>query len=77
MALEEKHYLAYMLRLWQVDDADHSHWRASLESPHTGERCNFVDLETLFVFLRDRTITSSTAGEERAELGRGGDEDEN
>lgn len=72
MAPEEKHYLAYMLRLWQVDDAEQPRWRASLESPHTGERCNFVDLETLFVFLRERTITSSMDGEELADLGRGG-----
>jgi hypothetical protein len=27
-------------------------WRASLESPHTGERWGFADLEEMVAFLR-------------------------
>jgi hypothetical protein len=47
-------YLAYMLRLWRTED-DERGWRASVESPHTGERQAFADLETLFAFLQERT----------------------
>jgi hypothetical protein len=53
MQSEDKHYLAYMLRLWRADDADAPIWRASLESPHTGERHGFHDLEALFAFLKE------------------------
>jgi hypothetical protein len=48
-------YLAYMLRLWQVEGEGESFWRASLESPHTGERHGFASLETLFAFLEQHT----------------------
>ena len=50
-----QHYLAYMLRLWQAGTDEGLAWRASLESPHTGERQGFADLETLFVFLKEKT----------------------
>ena len=52
----ESRYLAYMLRLWRVGDAGQPIWRASLESPHTGERHSFADLETLLRFLQERTV---------------------
>jgi hypothetical protein len=55
MATEKKHYLAYMLRLWQEKDDAGVAWRASLESPHTGERLGFASLEALFSFLRERS----------------------
>lgn len=51
MSTEPGRYLAYMLRLWQVGGEDEPTWRALLESPHTGERRGFADLETLVVFL--------------------------
>jgi hypothetical protein len=54
MTNEEDRYLAYMLRLWQTDDGDPA-WRASLESPHTGERRGFTDLKALFEFLKEKT----------------------
>jgi hypothetical protein len=44
-----------MLRLWQVSDEGEAIWRASLESPHTGERQGFADLATLFAFLEEKT----------------------
>jgi hypothetical protein len=52
---ENDAYLAYMLRLWQAGENGQSTWRASVESPHTGEHQIFVDLETLFAFLEERT----------------------
>jgi hypothetical protein len=47
-------YLAYMVRLWRIEDDDEPVWRASIESPHTGERQVFADLESLIAFLRER-----------------------
>jgi len=47
-------YLAYMLRLWQASSKE-SDWRASLESPHTGERQGFASLDDLFDFVQRRT----------------------
>ena len=55
MVAEQPGYLAYMLRLWQVNDGGISVWRASVESPHTGERHGFANLELLFAFLEEKT----------------------
>lgn len=44
-------YLSYLLRLWRVSGEEKAVWRASLESPHTGERRGFANLEDLFAFL--------------------------
>ncbi len=51
----ERDYLAYMLRVWKARTDDGPIWRASLESPHTGERQAFADLAALFAFLQERT----------------------
>jgi hypothetical protein len=51
---ERPEYLAYLLRMWRVDEDGGSHWRASLERPSNGERLIFTSLETLFEFLRHR-----------------------
>lgn len=58
MTRQREPYLAYMLRLWRVEDQVQPTWRASLESPHTGERRAFSDLALLFAFLKDRTDDS-------------------
>lgn len=55
MMTEQPGYLAYMLRLWRANDDGQPVWRASLESPHSGERHGFANLETLFVFLEEQT----------------------
>jgi hypothetical protein len=55
MTAEQPGYLAYLLRLWQVNDDGKPVWRASLESPHTGERHSFANLEMLFAFLVEKT----------------------
>jgi hypothetical protein len=52
---ERPGYLAYLLRMWQVNDGGNSVWRASLESPHTGERHGFANLELLFAYLEEKT----------------------
>jgi len=47
-------YLAFLLRIWQIKDAEQLIWRASLEDPHTGERQGFATYEALIDFLRER-----------------------
>jgi len=56
MTAEQRRYLAYMLRLWQVSSDGEPIWRASLESPHSGERRGFANLEMLFAFLEEKTV---------------------
>ena len=44
-------YYAYLLHLWRSEYQGRRQWRASLESPHTGKRQLFFNLEQLFAFL--------------------------
>lgn len=60
-------YYAYMLRLWRSESQGRRQWRASLESPHTGERQLFSDLEQLFAFLSER-CEGQTPGASQEEL---------
>jgi hypothetical protein len=55
MSSEQPGYLAYMLRLWQVNDGGKPAWRASVENPHSGERYGFANLDLLFAFLEEKT----------------------
>jgi hypothetical protein len=55
----QPHHLSYLLRVWTVDQNGTQIWRASLESPQTGERLGFPDLRALFAFLRRQTSTAS------------------
>ncbi len=45
------YYLSYLLRLWQAGRSQ-VNWQASLESPITGKRKGFSNLESLFDFIR-------------------------
>jgi hypothetical protein len=71
MSSESEGYLAYMLRLWQAGGNDRTAWRASLESPHTGERQGFSSLELLFAFLEEKTA-GQWQGVEQPDLLRSG-----
>ncbi|UCC75795.1 MAG: hypothetical protein JSW37_09770 [Anaerolineales bacterium] len=55
MREEQRRYLSYLLRLWQVGSGAEGVWRASLEDPHTGEHKGFGSLEDLFEFLGEQT----------------------
>jgi hypothetical protein len=59
MSEEPPRYLAYMLRIWQASAGGNLSWRATLESPHTGERQGFPDLKSLFAFLEEKTSIAS------------------
>jgi hypothetical protein len=52
MSREQRGYISYLLRLWQIGSEGELAWRASLESPHTGERRGFANLTDLFTFLQ-------------------------
>jgi hypothetical protein len=54
MPREQHRYLSYLLRLWQIESEGELVWRASLESPHTGERRGFASLKALFAFLQQQ-----------------------
>jgi hypothetical protein len=64
MTEQRRGYVAYLLRLWQVNDGEATAWRASLESPQTGERRGFASLADLFTFLESeacRIVQDQTA----------------
>jgi hypothetical protein len=52
--------VSYLLRMWRDSDdeksptSEESPWRASLQSPHTGDMVGFGSLDDLFDFLRDQ-----------------------
>jgi hypothetical protein len=52
-------YLSYLIRLWEADVDGRKVWRASAESPHTGERHAFADLSLLVGFLEEQTFYRS------------------
>jgi hypothetical protein len=51
MSNRRRGYVAYLLRLWQAEGGENAPWRASLESPQSGERQGFASLMDLFTFL--------------------------
>ena len=51
MVKQERRYISYLVRLWQGRSGGDLVWRASLESPHTGERRGFASPPDLFSFL--------------------------
>ena len=53
MSREQRGYLSYLLRLWQIRSEGKLVWRASLESSLTGERKGFASLTDLFTFLEE------------------------
>jgi len=55
MKKQQRRYRSYLLRLWQTSNGKKQIWRASLESPGSGERQGFADLQDLFDFLQIQT----------------------
>jgi hypothetical protein len=66
MGKEQSDYISYLLRVWWSNGGKTA-WRASLESPHTGERIGFASLDELFVFLRQQTGVVSDSEDSREE----------
>jgi hypothetical protein len=59
---QEQRYLSYLLRLWQTSDGRRQVWRASLESPGSGERQGFASLRGLIEFLEAQMDPSDREG---------------
>ena len=49
----QRPHVSYLLRLWQVESKGAVIWRASLQSPNTGERRGFTSLADLLSFLEE------------------------
>ncbi|MFN2108818.1 MAG: hypothetical protein ACK2UI_04095 [Anaerolineae bacterium] len=64
MSEEKQRYHSFLLRLWQVKENEHTAWRASLESSHTGERWGFAGLDAAYAFLRRRISEAPGSGGE-------------
>lgn len=64
-------YLSYMLRMWETDDGESRIWRASLETPGSGERRGFADLQSLMDFLAHQAERQDEEGREPDAEGRG------
>jgi hypothetical protein len=73
MSSEHRHYVSYLLRLWQTRSGGELVWRASLESPHTGERWGFASLADLFTFLEE-VVSKGTQGQAVPEVDVRGDD---
>ena len=74
MSREQRGYVSYLLRLWQIRSEGELVWRASLESSLTGERKGFANLGDLFDFLQEQTGAVFDADGGQNEAKRGGDE---
>jgi hypothetical protein len=48
-------YLAYLLRIWRVEERGEIRWHAVLERPGDGKRFAFPTLEAAFGFLVECT----------------------
>ena len=60
-------YLSYLIRLWEADVDGRKVWRASAESPHTGERHAFADLSLLLDFLGEQTSSGQFSDDREPE----------
>ena len=48
----QRAYVSYLLRLWQAQDNGEWTWQGSLESPQTGQRWVFANLDDVLAFVR-------------------------
>jgi len=48
-------YLAYLVRLWKVNQDEQCCWRVSIEDPFTGERHGFVNVNAFIAFIKEKT----------------------
>ena len=69
MSEQERCYLSYLLRLWQIESKGQLVWRASLEDARTGERQGFASIEALLAFLRTVADTVTDLPEDENAVG--------
>ena len=68
MTNKDTHYLSFLLRLWLADDDGEPARRVSIESPLTGERKGFANLDELCRYLQ--LLTVNEAGDAHDENGQ-------
>lgn len=51
LRLVKRHYLSYLLRIWQTSSAESPKWVASLEDPHSHQVTHFGSLDALLQYL--------------------------
>ncbi|MDQ5850808.1 MAG: hypothetical protein M3380_01825 [Chloroflexota bacterium] len=76
MASEQRQYVAYLLRLWQVTSVGGRVWRASLQDVHTGERQGFASVAQLIAFLEAQTRGTPGAADADGRPPKGGEPSE-
>lgn len=64
MITRPQRYRSYLLRIWRDSGDTGEEWRASLETPGTGERRCFANLEALYRWLRSQAGLESLPGPE-------------
>jgi hypothetical protein len=64
MTEAQEPYLAYLLRIWPVEEHGKETWRASLQCVSSGDRTGFENMEDLIEHLRKRTQGKSERTEE-------------
>ena len=69
MGEEQRRYLSYLLRLWQIESKGQLVWRASLEDARTGERQGFASIDALLAFLREQTDVVTDSPEDENAVG--------
>lgn len=69
MRREQRRYLSYLLRLWQIRSGGELVWRVSLESSRTGEHTGFASLDALFAFLQQQMGVVSDSDGDDDEIG--------
>lgn len=67
MSDEPDAYQTYVLRLWRAKCQGKWQTRASLESPHTGERQVFASLEQLFAYLNEQRERQAMTGDTQSQ----------
>ena len=69
MKKQQRRYHSYLLRLWQTSNGKKQIWRASLESPGSGERQGFASLKDLYGFLCTQTGLENCAHDIQSRIG--------
>lgn len=67
MSQDRPRYLSYLIRMWPVKEMRGWQWRASLESPGSGEQRFFPSLDHLISFLRAQAGSQVEDGKEESD----------
>ena len=69
MSEPSRTYFSYLLRMWRTGQGQEATWQASVESPLTGERLEFSQLDKLWAFLQTQMQLTDGAPKKLSEQG--------